>query len=95
MLHGLLIWLGLTNPSGTAYLAWSGIVANLGQLTLVGAVVTLWRKHMCHARGCWRMGKHSVEGTDWTVCRRHHPKESIRQSAPTAEQIAKDFKERK
>ena len=33
-----------------------------------------WRgsKHNCHDKGCWRIGRHTVDGTPW--CDRHHHK---------------------
>ena len=33
-------------------------------------MITLVRKHNCHERRCWRVGRHAVDGTPW--CNRHH-----------------------
>jgi hypothetical protein len=33
----------------------------------------LIRKHTCHVHRCPRIGRHKVEGTEYVVCRRHHP----------------------
>lgn len=63
--------LGLDDPSGRWYLAWSGFIPNLVYLSVVGGMVTLVRRHQCHAKWCWRIGKHVHEGTPW--CFRHHP----------------------
>lgn len=63
-------WLGMTNASGPEYLAWSGWASDLAELTLLGAVAGIYHKHNCHTDGCWRIGKHIVEGTPW--CNRHH-----------------------
>lgn len=71
--------LGIDDVSGRWYGFWSGIG---GDLSILAAPVVLLRRHNCHARWCWRMGRHPVDGTSWTVCRRHHPDEH-----PTAEQI--------
>lgn len=64
--------LGLDN--GVWYLFWSGIffvlVLFIGQ---AANVAVTYRKHNCHVHGCWRMGRHPVEGTAYVVCRRHHP----------------------
>ena len=38
----------------------------------VGIGIYLYH-HNCHARGCWRLGKHPVEGTPYVACRKHHP----------------------
>lgn len=70
MLHQLAHWLGLTDASGPWYLWWSGIA---GDLPMFGALWLLYRRHTCHARRCWRLGLHPVDGTGFTVCRRHHP----------------------
>lgn len=61
---------GLTNVSGRWYAFWSGIA---GELSWVGAAAVIYRRHNCQARGCWRLGKHPVDGSPWVVCRKHHP----------------------
>lgn len=61
---------GLDNASGPWYLAWSGFV---GDLSLLGAAVTLYRKHNCHQPRCWRIGR--FPDGEWHVCGRHHPHE--------------------
>lgn len=62
--------LGLDDVSGPWYAAWSGFVGDVG---LLGAAYALLRRHNCHQRGCWRVGRHPIEGTAWVVCARHHP----------------------
>lgn len=71
--------LGLDNASGAPYLAWSGVGGDLGYLAIIG---TLIRRHNCHVHGCLRVGRHPVTGTDYVVCRRHHP-----DGAPTAADV--------
>jgi hypothetical protein len=39
-------------------------------LTILGIVL---RRVNCHADGCWRIGRHHVEGTHFITCRAHHP----------------------
>ena len=77
MLHLLLHYLGLDSASGPAYLAWSGFVSDLGELTLLGGLVAVYRKHTCHTRWCWRFGHHDLTdpgtGLVHRLCRRHHP----------------------
>lgn len=72
--HWLAVWTGAVNEPGPQYGFWSGFG---GDLALVGAVLSaplvLLRKHNCHVRGCWRLGRHPVEGTLFTVCTRHNP----------------------
>jgi len=81
-MHGLAVFLGLTNGSGHAYLFWSGVGADITELAIVGGLVSMYRKHTCHVQRCWRIARENVPGTSWTVCRRHHPCD-----APTADQI--------
>ena len=66
--------------SGTArggpdpyYNFWSGFGSDLGEVVLIGGLVTLARAHNCHVKGCWRINKHPIEGTPYKVCRKHHP----------------------
>jgi hypothetical protein len=65
---------GTRNNDGnsTGYLFWSGTGSDLAYM---GVGLAFWRKHNCHSRGCWRLARHPVEGTGFTVCRRHHPDE--------------------
>lgn len=54
----------------------------LADLTLLGGGYAILRRHNCHAKGCWRIGRHLVAGTTYVVCHKHNPEPS-----PTAEQI--------
>lgn len=65
--------LGLDNPSGVPYLAWSGPGGDVGQFAILGGLIAAWRKHTCHVDRCWRFGVHSVAGTPYRACRKHHP----------------------
>ena len=67
--------LGMDSGSGTAYLFWSGFGSDLGELTIVGALLAVYRKHSCHTRHCWRIGRYklNVKGVGYSLCRRHHP----------------------
>ena len=59
------------------YNFWSGIGSDLGEATLISAVgigvYTGVRKVNCHTKGCWRIGKHDLDGTPYILCRHHHP----------------------
>ena len=69
VIHELMLWAGLTNGSGPQYLFWSGIA---GDIWLTVPFV-LYRKHNCHVRRCWRIGKFPLSDTPYVVCGRHHP----------------------
>ena len=45
----------------------------LADITLLGGAFAVYRHHNCHASGCPRIGRHKVAGTEYVVCRRHHP----------------------
>jgi hypothetical protein len=60
----------------------------LADITLLGGAYAILRRHNCHAKGCWRIGRHKVAGTDYIVCRKHHPNET-----PTAGQILAEHHE--
>lgn len=79
---------GIDNVSGPWYAFWSGIA---GELSWIGAAAVLYRRHACHARGCWRLAKHPVADSPWVVCRRHHP--DLPNRSPTAENIVTDSRE--
>jgi hypothetical protein len=70
MIHFLLHILGLDNASGPLYLFWSGF---FGDMTIFGAVIFYYRHNNCHVKNCPRIGKHSIDGTPFKVCKRHHP----------------------
>ncbi len=86
-MHWLQLFFGFQNGDGnsSSYLFWSGFGSDLGELAIVAGLVSIYRKHNCHAKGCFRLGKFPVDGTPFITCRKHHPHID---AAPTAEQIA-------
>lgn len=68
--HAIAGLLGLTNASGDLYLFWSGI---FGDVSIFAAVAMLYWHHTCHVDNCLRFGRHPVNGTTYTTCRKHHP----------------------
>lgn len=90
LLHWLAIHMGIENsPEGIWYNLWSGVGSDLGEITILAAVIGLFRKHNCHVRGCWRLGKFPLDGTPFIVCRKHHP--DIPNSRPTHEQVLENY----
>jgi hypothetical protein len=61
-------------PAGTpwTYQLESGFVPALTVLSLLTAIIGTYHLHNCHEDGCWRIGKHKVNGTPW--CSRHQAK---------------------
>lgn len=76
---------GLDSGTGTAYLFWSGIGSDITELGLIGALIGVYRKHSCHVRHCWRLGRAMVDGTPYCTCRKHNP--LIPDAAPTAADV--------
>jgi hypothetical protein len=74
--------LGVDDAAGRWYLFWSGIGADVSELAIVGGLFSLYRKHACEVRGCWRLGRHRTAAAHF-VCRRHHPEDHL-----TAEAVA-------
>lgn len=73
MTHWLAVHLGLTNASGGWYLAWSGFVSDIEEVSLIGAALAVWKAHTCHVDGCWRIGRHPAADGQYRLCRVHHP----------------------
>ncbi len=64
-------WTGIDNPSGKIYAFWSGFGSDIGEVTILGGIWMMYRKHNCHTKGCWRIGKHPHG--PFMLCRKHHP----------------------
>jgi hypothetical protein len=76
--HWIALHTGILNGGPDRYYNfWSGFGSDLGEATLISAVgigvYTGARKVNCHTKGCWRIGHHTLEGTPYILCRRHHP----------------------
>ena|ERR1700758_4008841 len=78
-------WSLNTPLKGNGYQAWSGILSDLGEITLAGAAITLlvgaWRHLECASPGCHRWAKHHYideQGKHHQLCHKHdvdeHPK---------------------
>jgi len=58
---------------GLGYQFWSGIGSDIGEITLLGALIAVWSKHNCHVHRCWRLSWHpSKKYGGHVVCRHHH-----------------------
>lgn len=58
-----------------------------GELSILATPLVLARRHNCHVKWCWRLGRHQtfhpVTGATLMVCRKHHPDDH-----PTAADVA-------
>jgi hypothetical protein len=75
----LLDWFML---QGRGYQFWSGFGSDFGEITLVFGVYLIWRRHVCHVKGCPRIIWKDHNGH--ALCRKHHP-----DSPPKAEDLTR------
>lgn len=70
--HWLAVHTGSSNTPGTPpdYNFFSGSGSDLQELTMAGIAAGMWHHINCHEDGCWRIGRHKVNGTPW--CNKHH-----------------------
>ena len=62
--------------SGPWYGFWSGTGSDIGEIAIVGGLVTMVRQQKCEVRRCWRPGRHQTAARH-RVCRRHHPDDHL------------------
>ena len=73
------LWIHLLQETGTlsssskAYNFWSGFGSDLGEATILGAVVATYRRHKCQSclRPALKRGLGAVEGTHYETCHKH------------------------
>lgn len=59
---------------GVIYNLYSGLLALIVGVGLLGGVAGAWHKHSCHQPGCWRISRHIIvdaDGTTHGACRKH------------------------
>lgn len=64
---------GANAESGVWYGFWSGFGGSIPDFLILAAIVTWFRQHNCHVKGCWWLQRKTVAGTDHVVCHKHHP----------------------
>jgi len=60
----------LRTPCG-GYWAWSGILSDIGEITLLGCVIAAYRHKNCYVKGCPWLG-HIDPEHHHPACRKHH-----------------------
>lgn len=58
-------WLFVNQPT------WVSNVSNLTSITVLGAVIGLYKRFNCNQPRCWRVGHHKVDGTTYRTCTKH------------------------
>lgn len=78
MLHLIFHFFGLDSASGTAYLAWSGVLSDAGEITLLGTALAVYKRFTCHTWWCVRHGAYDFTdehtGLTYRLCRSCHPR---------------------
>lgn len=76
--HLLVHWTG--SDYGFAYGQFQpyDFLSGVAGLSIFGLLIANLRKHNCHVQRCLRIGRHPVEGTAHTVCRKHSPDPAVR-----------------
>jgi hypothetical protein len=77
---------GADLESGTWYGFWSGFGGSIPDFLIIGSIITIYRHHNCHVKGCLRLGK-PVDGTPYLACPQHHPAHEGNQRSVTEEVI--------
>lgn len=72
--HWLLWVSGSSNVSDKWYGFWSGFGSDIGEVVLIGGLITIVRHHNCHVSGCWHLGRHQIAGGRYKVCTSCHRK---------------------
>lgn len=68
--HWVEVHTGTVNESGPYYGFFSGFGSDIGELALVGGLVTLVRSRNCNHKGCWRYGVHTTKNGH-KLCKTH------------------------
>jgi hypothetical protein len=97
--HELVSWLYWhtgTNGTGPYYGFWSGFGSDLGEasllLAILAAMTHAYRVHNCEVHRCWRIGRHKTLANH-CVCRKHHP--DLVKGPPTAQDVVVAHEEAK
>jgi hypothetical protein len=56
---------------GNGYQWWSGEGSDLGQYTVIVAVLAAVQHRNCHHQGCWSVRTHKHPEFGWPACKRH------------------------
>lgn len=78
--------LGLSG-TGPVYAFLSGSGSDVGELAIIGGLITQARNANCEVHGCWRLGRHRT-AAGHRVCRVHHPDDHL-----TAERVRAEHEE--
>lgn len=70
--HWFEVHTGTVNESGPYYGFWSGFGSDIGEATIFVGIITVYRHHNCHVKGCAHLGRR-VDGTPYVACPKHHP----------------------
>lgn len=61
---------GTSSSASRSYNFWSGFGSDIGEIALIGGLITVVRGHNCHQKGCWRLGIHTT-ARGHKLCKKH------------------------
>lgn len=76
------------------YNFWSGFGSDIGEATILVAIIGAARHHNCHVKGCLRLGR-PVDGTPYVACPKHHPEHKGNKRGVSVETIEAHFRRSK
>lgn len=82
--HALGFDYGAAYGTFVPYDFWSGFGSDVGEVVIIGGLISVVRRWNCEVHGCWRLGRHQT-AAGHRVCRVHHPDDHL-----TAERVAAD-----
>lgn len=66
----LLQWAGVSSSSSRSYNFWSGLGSDIAEFAILGGLISIYRKHVCHQHGCWRFSRHTSKAGH-ALCHKH------------------------
>lgn len=78
--HAILNWLYHYTGSvgsGSWYGFWSGFGSDIGEVTILSAILGIYHHHKCAT--CFRFGRHILEDTKQKVCSKHYTHDCVDQ----------------
>ena len=50
---------------------WISNISNLTSITILGALIGLYKRFDCDKQGCYRIARNNVKGTSYRTCTKH------------------------
>lgn len=77
--HWLIHWTGSDYGFGYGQFQPYDFLSGVAGLSIFGLLIANLRKHNCHVRFCFRIGRHPAAGGQFITCRKHSPDPAVRE----------------